>query len=137
MAGNLENGKSVYQKSCAMCHQFAGENGVKFGPDLGTIRNRHPENILADILDPNLSIADGHDMWLVDLKSGESIQGLIASETPTALTIRNYGGEETMILRSDIQALRALGISAMPAGLEKQINQQEMADLLAFLKNVK
>ncbi|CAN5907774.1 c-type cytochrome [soil metagenome] len=135
LKGEIENGKLVYQKNCAICHQMGGAGGVPFGPDLGTIRNRRPEGIMADILAPNLSIADGHDLWLVELKSGESLQGLISTETPTALTLRLYGGQETTVARQDIQSLKALGMSAMPTGLEKQISQQEMADLLAYLKN--
>jgi hypothetical protein len=39
-----------------------------------------------------------------------------------------------VIKRSVIKSLKSLTISAMPAGLEKNINQQEMADLIAFLR---
>ena len=108
--------------------------GTSYGPDLGTIRNRRPESIMGDILNPNLSIADGYDIWSIETKSGEPIQGLIATETPAALTIRNYGGQETVVARQNIKSLKALGMSVMPAGLESQISVQEMADLLLFLK---
>jgi putative membrane-bound dehydrogenase-like protein len=132
--GNADAGKLVYQRNCSVCHQVGGTGGVAFGPDLGTIRNRRPESILGDILDPNLSIADGYDIWTIDLKSGESVQGIISTETPTALTLNNYGGQKTIIARKDISSLKTLGMSSMPAGLEKEINQQQMADLLAFIK---
>jgi hypothetical protein len=33
--------------------------------------------------------------------------------------------------------LHPLGMSAMPAGLENAIDQQEMADLLAYIREVK
>jgi putative heme-binding domain-containing protein len=69
-------------------------------------------------------------------KMGENLQGLIASETPTAILLRNMGGKEISIARQDIRTLTAMSISAMPSGLENNINPQEMADLLAFiLKN--
>jgi putative membrane-bound dehydrogenase-like protein len=134
LAGNGEKGKAVFKTSCSPCHQIGGKDGTPFGPDLGTIRNRRPESILGDILNPAQSIADGFDMWSIEMNNGETIQGLIATETPTALTIRNYGGQETVIARSNIKSLKALGMSVMPAGLEAQINKQEMADLLAYLK---
>jgi len=136
LAGNANAGKLVYQKNCSVCHQVGG-GGVAFGPDLGTIRNRSPESIMGDILDPNLSIADGFDIWNIDLKSGESVQGIISTETPTALTLNNYGGQKTLVARKDIRALKTLGISSMPPGLEKEISQQQMADLLAFIKQPK
>ncbi len=137
LTGNSEAGKLVYQKNCSICHQVGGSGGVAFGPDLGTIRNRRPESIMGDILDPNLSIADNFDIWVIELKNGESLQGLISSETPTALTLNNYGGQKTIVARKDIKSLKTLGISSMPAGLEKEISQQQMADLLAFIKQPK
>lgn len=137
LTGDPTAGKLVYEKNCSVCHTVGGAGGVAFGPDLGTIRNRRPESIMGDILDPNLSIADGFDVWVIELKSGETVQGLITSETPTALTIGNYGGHKQVIARKDIQSLKTIGISSMPAGLEKEISQQNMADLLAFIKNPK
>ncbi len=135
--GNASAGKLVYQKNCSVCHQIGGSEGVAFGPDLGTIRNRRPESIVGDILDPNLSIADGYDIWLIELKSGETAQGLISAETPTAITVSNYGGAKNVIARKDIKSLKALGMSSMPAGLEAEIDQQAMADLLAYIKQPK
>jgi putative membrane-bound dehydrogenase-like protein len=133
LTANQAQGKLVFQQNCAVCHQISGAIGVAFGPDLASIRNRRPAAIMNDILDPNLSIADGYDLWIVELKNGESVQGVISSESPTAITLRNAGGQESTIARQDIHSLKALGMSAMPTGLEKQISQQQMADLLAFL----
>jgi putative membrane-bound dehydrogenase-like protein len=137
MTGSSEKGKLVFTNNCSACHQIGGKDGTPYGPDLGTIRNRRPESIMGDILNPNQSIADGYDIWSIEMKSGEAIQGLIATETPSALTIRNYGGQETVISRQNIKSLKALGMSVMPAGLEGQISPDDMADLLAFLKQGK
>ncbi len=134
LAGDYTKGKAVYTASCSACHQLGGGGGMAYGPDLGTIRNRRPASILGDILNPNLSIADGYDMWSLEMNSGETHEGLIVTETTTSLTLRRYGGDETVIPRTAIKSLKALGVSVMPAGLEKQINPQQMADLLAFLK---
>jgi putative heme-binding domain-containing protein len=89
---------------------------------------------MTSILDPNRSIAYGYDMWSVKLNNGKNIQGIISTETPTAITLKNTEGVETNIARQDIASLTALGMSAMPVDLEKKINKQQMADLLAFLK---
>ncbi|WP_353719896.1 PVC-type heme-binding CxxCH protein [Dyadobacter sp. 676] len=137
LSGNAQAGKTVFDQNCSVCHQIGGTGGVAFGPDLGTIRNRRPESIMGDILDPNFSIADGYDLWQVELSSGESVQGLISSETPSALTLSNYGGQKRVIARKDIKSLKTLGMSSMPVGLEASIDQQQMADLLAFIKNAK
>ena len=41
------------------------------------------------------------------------------------------------LLRLDIENLRSTGLSYMPEGLEKQVDHQSMADLLAYLKSIK
>jgi putative heme-binding domain-containing protein len=92
---------------------------------------------MANILAPNLSISSGYDLWTVEMKNGELFQGIIASETATALTLKNAAQEVRAINRKDIKLLKALNMSSMTSGLEKQINQQQMADLLAFLRQNK
>jgi len=132
--GEAIKGKTIYQVNCAICHQVRGALGVSFGPDLGTVHNWQPEGIMANILAPDLSIAVGYELWAVDLKNGETIQGIISSETPGAITLKNAGATEKTINRQDIKSLKTLNISVMPGGWEKSINHQQMADLLAFLR---
>ena len=132
--GDPEKGKAVYVQNCGICHQVRGKMGVAIGPDLGTIHNWRKEDIMANVLDPNLSLSSGFGLWEVKLNNGESVQGIIASETSAAITLKNNGMLERTINRQDIKSLNAINISAMPAGLEKSINQQQMADLLAFLR---
>ena len=79
--GDAEKGKAVYMQNCAVCHQVKGQYGVAFGPDLGTIHNWKKEDILANILDPNLSIMAGDDLLGGELNSGETLQGIIMAGT--------------------------------------------------------
>ncbi|MEX2569028.1 MAG: c-type cytochrome, partial [Cyclobacteriaceae bacterium] len=132
--GSIKEGELVYQKNCAICHKMGENSGLAFGPDLSSLKNRSASNILSEILDPNLSIADGYDLWVVELQNGDIRQGLISSETPTAINLRSAGGMDENISRSDIKTLKVLDMSAMPIGLEQSISKQEMADLLAFIR---
>ncbi|WP_305663288.1 PVC-type heme-binding CxxCH protein [Daejeonella sp.] len=134
LKGDATNGQKVYVQNCAICHQVRGKMGIELGPDLGTIHNWTAEIIMANILDPNISISSGYDLWNVELNNGESHQGIISSETDVAITLRNNGKLEKTISRQDIKEIKSMEISAMPSGLEKKINKQEMADLLAFLR---
>ena len=135
LKGNAIKGEATYKKNCAICHQIRGGDGVSFGPDLGTVQRWQAESIMAHILAPNLSIAAGYELRVVDLHSGESVQGIVSSETPSAITIKNAAGVDRVISRQDIKSLRTLDLSAMPPGLEANISQQQMADLLAFLRH--
>jgi len=76
----------------------------------------------------------GYDLWEIILNNGESLQGIIAGETASAITIKNMGNFEKTISRQDIKSLKSLSISAMPVGLEKNISKEQMADLVAFLR---
>lgn len=134
LKGDGKRGKTTYEKNCSLCHQISGSGGLSFGPDLGTVQRWQAEGIMANILAPNLSIAAGYELRVVDLRNGESFQGIISSETPSAITLKNAGSVEKTINRHDIMSLKTMDISAMPAGFEQNIDQQQMADLLAFLR---
>ncbi|SHN22827.1 putative membrane-bound dehydrogenase domain-containing protein [Cyclobacterium lianum] len=134
LQGTIDEGAVVFRKNCAICHQMGEEQGIAFGPDLSSLKNRRPASIMMDILNPNLSIADGYDLWEVELQNGELHQGLISSETPTAINLRNAGGIDRNISRTNIKTLKLVEMSAMPTGLEQGISVQEMADLLAYIR---
>lgn len=91
---------------------------------------------MSDILIPNLSIADGYELWEVQMLNGEIFQGIISSETPTAIRLSNAGGNDVTISRQN-KSLQVLDMSAMPSGLENNINPEEMADLLAYIRKIK
>ena len=136
ITGDANNGLVVFQRVCTMCHQVGGQYGKAFGPDLASIRNRDAQFIIADILNPNRSIADKYEMWTIVKKNGEKLSGIIASETPAAITLHTIGAREIIVSRNDIKTLQASETSAMPVGLEASVSIKEMADLVAFLKNI-
>lgn len=132
LKGDVANGKLVYAQHCALCHQVRGQNGISFGPDLGTVHNWLSRDLMANILDPGLSIAQGFDLWEVTKKDGEKVQGMIMSETSAAINLRMGPGNESVINRQDISSVRSLNMSLMP-NLSEQITPAEMADLIAYL----
>lgn len=135
LTGHEAQGKVVFEKNCSLCHQRGGADGNAFGPDLSTVKNWMPEKLVANILDPGISMPIGYDLWNVELKNGDVKQGIISSETAAAVTLKNPGGAETIFAREDIQSLKALNMSAMPVGLEQQLSQQEMIDVVSFLRS--
>ncbi|HEY7500432.1 MAG TPA: PVC-type heme-binding CxxCH protein [Vicinamibacterales bacterium] len=134
MTGSVDRGRGVFARACASCHQYRGANGSRFGPDLGEVRGRLPIDLLHDILQPNRSIADGYELYAVELTDGTSTSGVISGETPTSVTLRLPGGSETTIARGRIASMRIAPLSAMPDGLGASLDLQSMADLIAFIK---
>ncbi len=133
--GDYAKGKLVFEAECANCHQLGGANGYPLGPDLASIRNRTKASILHDILIPNAAIADGYDVWTIKTNETSEYSGIIAQESPSAITLRFLEVEDQVISRASIAELRSAPTSLMTTGLEQNIDLQEMADLLAFLKN--
>jgi putative heme-binding domain-containing protein len=131
--GEVSRGKQLFDRVCAKCHQLNGVGG-KFGPDLATVRNRTPDALLSDIIIPSRSIAQNYEMYVVELAGGGTTEGIIAADTPTSITLRHEDGKEDVIARKEIKGMYASTVSAMPADLDKQIDRQQMADLLKFLK---
>ncbi len=134
MRGDATRGGEVFRRACSMCHQYRGANGSTYGPDLGEVRNRTTPSLLTDILNPNHSIADGYELWMVQLADGGTIGGVVGAETPTSVTFRMPGGAQKTVSRSEIASMQIANASAMPEGLEAQITPQQMADLVAFIK---
>ncbi|MEO6681480.1 MAG: c-type cytochrome, partial [Ginsengibacter sp.] len=136
LKGDPLKGREIFKYNCALCHQVRGEIGNKFGPDLGTVQSWLAKDILANILDPNASIALGFDLWDVKMKTGESLQGIISSETSSAINLRTAPGKEQTINRQNIESITVTKSSAMPV-LTSRLNYQQIADILAFLKQTK
>ena len=133
MPGDAARGKELFKRVCSKCHELEGV-GVAVGPNLGTVRNHPASELLADIIMPSKRIEQGYETYVVELASGEILDGIIASQTSATITLRQEQRREVVIPRQDIRNMYASKVSMMPDGLEKQISVEQMADLLAFLK---
>lgn len=132
--GDPENGKLVFQKAaCMTCHEVGGV-GVDVGPSLNDVKIKPAEALLTDILDPNRAIEDRWVSQTLEATDGRILSGLIHGEDATAITLRVPGGVTMTVPRTEVKALTSAGISLMPVGLEAAITKEEMADLIAFLK---
>jgi putative heme-binding domain-containing protein len=130
--GDPRRGREVFDRACAKCHRLDG-HGAEVGPDLGSVRNRAPSLLLVDLLLPSNAIAQNYESYVVETESGDVIEGIIASQTPTAVSLRREGAQERVVPRSTIKKMYGSNLSAMPADLEQQVDVQQMADLLALL----
>ncbi len=134
LPSDLERGRAVFAKTCATCHRV-GDVGVNVGADISDTRTKTAEQLLMNILDPN-KVVDGNyfGYTLIDTE-GRVHTGIITAETASSVTLRQAEGKNVTFLRRDIEELASTGLSLMPVGLEKNIDVQQMADLIGYLKN--
>lgn len=134
--GNATVGKEVFNRVCATCHRL-NDVGYAVGPDLAALANKSPEYLLAEILDPNRNLDNRYLEYRAHTIDGRSFNGLLASESSAAVTLRSAEGKETTFLRTDLDSLKSSGRSLMPEGLEKDVTPEKMADLIAYLSSIR
>jgi putative membrane-bound dehydrogenase-like protein len=134
MKADAQRGSAIFEKHCAACHRV-GNLGVNVAPDISDSRTKTASQLLADIVQPNRAIDNNYLGYSVRLADGTVASGILTTETATSITLRQQGGKDLALARSEIEELKSSGISLMPEGLERQIPPQDMADLLSFIKN--
>lgn len=131
--GDAGRGATVFTTNCAMCHQVDGRAGVEIGPDLSTVRHQPMPVLLANILEPNRSIAQHYETYAVERRGGDALVGVIGEQSPTSITFRQGPGVTTTVRRSEITSMTVVPQSIMPESFSEQITPDDMAHLLAFL----
>lgn len=131
--GDFARGEQVFRRVCANCHRL-GDVGTDVGPPLETVLHRSPQELLLHILDPAREMLPNYQEYIVVLRDGRTLTGMIQEESATGVTLKRAGGQEEVVLRSDIDELVATGKSLMPEGLERDISPPEMGDLIEFLR---
>ena len=138
--GDIRRGQAVFHSSkaaCAACHPF-GYLGGNVGPDLTKIGGiRQERDLLESIVFPSASFVRSFEPVVVATKSGKTINGLVKGETADEIVLATGPKETARIARDDIEEMRPSTVSVMPSGLDQQLSPQDLADLIAFLKNAK
>ncbi len=136
MPSDAERGKKAFKKVCAACHKVDGV-GYEIGPNLATLKARGAEAILVNMLDPSREVNPQFVNYVLVTDDGRTITGMITAETANSVTLKRAENATDTVLRINIDELRGTGLSLMPEGVEKQLNKQEMADLIAYLLSLR
>jgi putative heme-binding domain-containing protein len=131
--GDANRGKEHFTKLCATCHQINGV-GNEVGPDLTALTDKSAEFLLTSIIDPNRAVEARYANYVADTKGGETLSGVLASETGNSVTLLGADGKSHVLLRADLKSLRSTGTSLMPEGLETGMKPQDLADLISFVR---
>jgi putative membrane-bound dehydrogenase-like protein len=142
--GDVSRGKAVWNASlagaaqCAKCHMMRGVGG-QVGPDLSMIGKKGSrENLYESILMPSKAIADQYVQHSVRTTSDVTVSGLLVSDTPTEITLRDANGKDTVVAKKDIDGeVRKLKTSIMPEDIVAALTEDELVDLVAYLETLK
>ena len=134
LTGDVARGRMLLTKTCQQCHRY-GTVGHPVGPDLVSVQNKSPADLLIAILDPNREAQPNFQTYTALTKQGTIFTGIISTETAASLTLKRAEAKEDVVLRDTLDELLSNGVSLMPEGLDKDIDQQQLADIIAAIKS--
>lgn len=139
LAGNPQRGQQLFRAAgqCANCHQIGAE-GKEVGPALTEIGSKLSRQALFEsILFPSAGISHNYETYAVSTKDGTVLTGLLTSRTDNELILKTQDALLHRIASSELEAVRKLEVSLMPADLQKQLSAQDLADIVAYLETLR
>ncbi len=138
--GDAGAGRAIFlqkpEAGCIRCHRVSGEGG-EIGPELTALRQATDRVfILESIVDPNTTIATGFQNFLLTLKSGDAVSGVVTFESSDELVVTSpVDGRKRRVKTADIVERMPLP-SAMPPGFGIVLGKRAIRDLVEFIATV-
>jgi putative membrane-bound dehydrogenase-like protein len=131
--GDASRGRGLFAKTCQQCHTLF-DTGGKVGPDLTGSNRGDLDYILQNIVDPNAVIPNDYRAWNLETTDDRTISGILKQQDEKAVTV--VTANETLVVpRGEIRSLKESQLSMMPEGLLQTFNDQEVRDLLYYLRS--
>lgn len=138
--GDPKHGKAIFLSAsakCATCHKVHGQGG-DIGPDLSQIGGKFDRtHLIESILDPSAEILQGYYATTLTTKSGRVLTGIVKSESPTSVTIRDAEGKSLTVALGEIESREVSKVSLMPAGFGDGMTPNDFVDLVAYLTTLR
>lgn len=130
--GDASKGKVQFTARCSVCHKLFGE-GRDIAPELTPYDRGNMDFWLNAILTPSLEIREGFGAYIVKLKNGQLLTGLMAAQDAKGITIKDPAGNLTPVRQADIEKLDASPVSLMPPMLLTGMSDADLRDFFAYL----
>ncbi len=138
--GDIRRGQLVFNNAktqCIACHKV-GYVGGSIGPDLTKIGSiRTERDLLESIVFPSASFVRSYEPVRVLTTDDRTFNGILKKDAPDEIIIIVAADKEERVARADVASISPSSVSLMPSGLDQQLTQQDLADLIAFLKACK
>jgi putative heme-binding domain-containing protein len=130
-AANPSRGRATFSRVCAQCHTLYDQGG-QVGPNLTGSNRFNLDYVLQNVIDPSAVIAREYQVTLIRTKDGRVVSG-IATEGDHAVKVVSETGT-VLVPRAEIEKMRRSDLSMMPEGLLTGLSEQDVADLVAYLR---
>ena len=129
---NLSNGRALFQRTCAQCHKLYGEGG-DIGPDITGSNRNNLDYLLQNILDPNADIPNDYRTTILRTKDNRILVGVVRRTEGQSVTMATPA-EVVTVAKSDVESIEPQNFSMMPEGLVLAFKQDELRDLIDYLR---
>jgi putative heme-binding domain-containing protein len=134
---SYRNGKAAYEAAtCAKCHQVAGDGGTT-GPDLTAVGNRfNLRYLLEALIVPSKVVSDRYRNETIATEDGRVFTGRVVYDDGRQLRIRTDPTTRRSIevAVDKIESRTPSDVSEMPRGLINVLTEEELLDLIAYLR---
>ena len=131
--GDAEKGKQHYQKTCGTCHKLFGE-GKSIGPPLDGYERGNLKFWANAMVDPSMEIREGYQTYKALTGDGRVITGMVAHRDANTVTIKTAEDQNVVLTLADLEEFSAVKASLMPEQVLKELGEQEIRDLFAYLR---
>ena len=126
-------GRAVFARTCMQCHTLFDAGG-KTGPDLTGSDRANVNYILENVIDPSAVVGKQYLTTVVAMKDGRVLAGVAKAQDENAVTLVTE--TETLVLpRPQIQRAKTTELSMMPEGLLAGLKEDDVRDLVAYLRS--
>ncbi|MBC8353957.1 MAG: PQQ-dependent sugar dehydrogenase [Planctomycetes bacterium] len=141
LSGDTRRGSDLFLNTagvqCKNCHQV-GKQGKAIGPELTQIGKKYNrEQLLESLLFPSKRIDPKFVTQLIETTSGQVVTGLLIASSAKEMVLKDAQAKEIRVPRDEIDFAAPQQKSMMPDLLLQDLTAQQVADLLAFLDNLR
>ncbi len=129
---DVSKGRMLFERTCTLCHSLYGSGG-NVGPDLTGSNRANLDYILTEIINPSEIMQEAYHLVVITTRDGRTVSGIVAAEDAQQVTLRVIG-QDTVLSKSEIQSREKLPVSMMPEGLLKALSDEEVRDLISYLR---
>jgi len=131
-ANNLTRGRALFQRTCAQCHKLYGEGG-EIGPDITGSNRNDLDYLLTNMVDPNAEIPNDYRTTILRTKDNRVLVGVVRGSEGRSITIATPA-EVVTVDKADVATVEPQQFSMMPEGLVLAFKEDELCDLVAYLR---
>ena len=132
---DLPRGRALFQRTCGQWHKLYGEGG-EIGPDITGSNRNNLDYLLTNMLDPNAEIPNDYRTTILRTKDNRVLVGVIRRNEGQSVTIATPA-EVVTVAKRDVAAIDPQNFSMMPEGLVLALREDELRDLVAYLRGNK